>query len=113
MPASESQLLNRLHRGYAEEVRYAASLTRHLGLAARAGDRVGFATAKAAFEAAKKRCEALLLSIEICREMMEAASDSASRPGLSLVPSPAPVTALVPWSPAELDDLVTLNTNAA
>lgn len=108
----ESQLLNRLLRGYAEEVRNAASLTRHLGLAARAGDPVGFATARAAFEAAKKRCDAFVLSIQICREMMEVASDSATRPGLSLVPPPASVDALAGYSSAELD-LLSLNTNAA
>jgi len=33
LPASEEDLLNRLLRGYAEEVRSASGLTRHLGLA--------------------------------------------------------------------------------
>lgn len=88
MPVSEDELLNRLLRGYAEEVRIAAGLTRHLGLAARMGDRGGFAAARAAFEDARKRSEAYRLSIEMHREMLEARRDAGSRRGWSVV-SPA------------------------
>jgi hypothetical protein len=95
LPVSEYELLNRLLRGYAEEVRAAASLTRHLGLAARAGDPVGFAAATAAFKAARKRSEAWLLSIRICREMMNR-EPAENRIGWSVVPPSAPEPVFAP-----------------
>jgi len=96
LPASEEDLLNRLLRGYAEEVRSASGLTRHLGLAARACDPAGFAAARDAFQAARQRSEAYRLSIEICRRMMEDRADSASRPGWSVVASAAPEPVFAP-----------------
>ncbi|HEU5021506.1 MAG TPA: hypothetical protein VFT60_06435 [Bryobacteraceae bacterium] len=95
MPVSEEDLLNRLLRAHAEELRTTANLTRHLGLAARARDQGGFAAAKAAFEASAKRCEALRLSLWICQEMRETQL-SVNRAGLSIVPLPAPPTVTEP-----------------
>jgi alpha-beta hydrolase superfamily lysophospholipase len=96
LPVSHDELLNHLLREHAEEVRTAARVTRHMGLAARAGDHAGFAAAKAEFDAARKRSESLGLSIQICREMLEKRSGAGSRSGWSIVPPSAPAPILAP-----------------
>ncbi|HVV47312.1 MAG TPA: hypothetical protein VHC72_19010 [Bryobacteraceae bacterium] len=100
MPVSGYELLNRLLRGYSEEVRAAANLTRHMGMAARAGDSAGFAAVRTAFEASRNRSEAWRLSIRLCREMMISGT-AESRTGWSVVPpsAPGPVFALDPQEP--------------
>ncbi|HVW08391.1 MAG TPA: hypothetical protein VHC90_07405 [Bryobacteraceae bacterium] len=103
MPVSEDELLTRLLLGYAEAVRSAAALTRHLGLAARAGDHVGFATVREAFEAARKRSESYRLAIQICREMKMTRTGAAYHPGWSVVPPAAPPVAFAPHSPDVLE----------